>query len=106
MHVTDLDTAQRTMPSSAPRKVLLVEDNEGDARIAKELIRETSASRYVLVHVSRLSAALRQLSVDSFDAALVDLSLLDTRGLTTLEQLKSVFPSLPIVIWLSADSCG
>src|SRR6267143_4109992 len=79
-------------------KILLVEDNEGDARLTQELIRESHPSQFSFVHVSRLSAALRRLNSERFDVALLDLSLLDTLGLATLQQLRAAFRGLPIVI--------
>jgi two-component system sensor histidine kinase/response regulator len=84
-------------------KVLLVEDNESDARLTQELIRESHPSQFSFVHVSRLSAALRRLNSERFDVALLDLALLDTLGLATLQQLRAAFRGLPIVILSGMD---
>lgn len=92
------DTLQAPSSVVAQIKVLLVEDNEGDARLTQDLIRESHPSRYSFVHVSRLSGAIRRLNNERFDVVLLDLSLLDTLGLATLHQVKSAFPALPIVI--------
>lgn len=84
--------------SAVHTNVLLVEDNEGDARLARELIQEAHPGGFVITHVTRLSIAIRCLRHDQFDAVLLDLTLLETHGLDTLRPLKKLFPSLPIII--------
>src|SRR5271154_2827600 len=46
--------------------VLLVEDNPGDARLFKELLRDAGANNLRMVQVNRLAAALDRLNCDSF----------------------------------------
>ncbi len=83
--------------------VLLVEDNPGDARLFLELVRETGAGRLKLEHVTRLSQALDRLSNDSFDVVLLDLSLPDEQGLTTLTRAHAHAPNVPIVVLTGLD---
>lgn len=91
-------TAEPACSSAVLTKVLLVEDNEADARLAREFIQESHPQGFSLAHVTRLSAAIRRLSSDQFDAVLLDLTLLETHGLDTLHPLRSSFPNLPIII--------
>jgi signal transduction histidine kinase len=86
------------MTRSTPIRVLLVEDNEGDARLTQELLSEVGDKQFTLDFVTRLSSALRRLIKDPFDAVLLDLSLVDTHGLDTLRQVQSAFPTIPIVV--------
>ena len=93
-----LNTHTSVEPGTALTRVLLVEDDDGDALLTQELIREVSPEGFSVVHVSRLSDALSRLSEEVFDIVLLDLSLADTFGLDTVKQVSSAFPTLPIVI--------
>ncbi|HWP56444.1 MAG TPA: ATP-binding protein [Candidatus Acidoferrales bacterium] len=81
-----------------PIKVLLVEDNAGDARLLREVLSESQGSLFELIHVDRLSEALRALQRDGFSAILLDLSLPDAHGLETIGRLRSAEPVPPIVV--------
>ena len=82
---------------------LLVEDNPGDARLFLELVRDTGANYLKLEHVDRLDRALARLSADHFDVVLLDLSLPDERGLTTVVRTHAHAPKVPIVILTGLD---
>jgi two-component system cell cycle sensor histidine kinase/response regulator CckA len=84
-------------------RALLVEDNPGDARLFIELVRETGAGYLKLEHVDRLAKALDRLSQDHFDVVLLDLSLPDEQGLTTLLRAHAHAPKTPIVILTGLD---
>src|SRR5260370_11292055 len=84
-------------------RVLLVEDNPGDARLFVELVRDTGAGHLKLEHVDRLSTALERLSSDRFDVVLLDLSLPDAQGLTTLTRTHAHAPNVPIVVLTGLD---
>jgi len=84
-------------------RVLLVEDNPGDARLFTELVRDTGAGQWKLVHVGRLSAALDRLRHEPFDVMLLDLSLPDADGLETLIRAHAEAPKIPIVVLTGHD---
>ena len=81
-------------------KLLLVEDNVGDAGLLREAIREASGTdcNFELVHVFRLADALRYLQETIFDLVLLDLSLPDAYGMETLLRVQDAAPTLPVVI--------
>jgi len=81
-----------------PIKVLLVEDNPGDARLIREMLKEAAAARFELVHVVRLDEALKLLGEASFDVLLLDLTLPDSQGLDTFFRVYSQAPDVPIVV--------
>ncbi len=83
--------------------VLLVEDNPGDARLFLELVRDTGAGHLRLDHVDRLEKALARLKDDHFDVVLLDLSLPDEQGLTTLTRTHAHAPNVPIVVLTGLD---
>jgi len=84
-------------------RVLLVEDNPGDARLFTELVRDTGAGQWNLVQVDRLSAALERLRHETFDVMLLDLSLPDADGLDTLIRAHTEAPKVPIVVLTGHD---
>lgn len=81
--------------------VLMVEDNSGDAFLIQGMLGvvSTSASNpFRLQHVERLQDAIATLKQHSFQLILLDLSLPDSHGLQSLEQLEKEVPSVPVVI--------
>jgi Flp pilus assembly CpaE family ATPase len=78
-------------------KVLLIEDNAGDARLVWEMLADAETNSFRVHTADSLVAALDALTHDTFDVALVDLSLPDSNGLETLLTVQRHAPSLPIV---------
>src|ERR671933_512543 len=60
-------------------RVLLIEDNPGDARLLQEALAEAATIRFEMVLVSRAADALGLLDQHHFDVALLDLSLPDSQ---------------------------
>jgi Flp pilus assembly CpaE family ATPase len=85
-------------------KVLLVEDNLGDARLVQEILSEAEGRRFCIQHTDSLLAALEALTHDHFDVALVDLSLPDCHGMQICTTLQTHAPELPIVVLTGLDS--
>jgi PAS domain S-box-containing protein len=81
-------------------KVLLVEDDPGDAFWIKELLEAAGRSlyRFELQHFSRLSEALEYLAVETPDAVLLDLGLPESQGMQTLRSIIDVAPHVPVVV--------
>lgn len=82
---------------TGPTRVLMIEDNAGDARLIREALGPALASRLALTHVERLGDGSALLKADPFDAVLLDLSLADSHGLETIRQVRAAAP-LPIVV--------
>jgi diguanylate cyclase (GGDEF)-like protein len=91
---------------TAATRVLLVEDNPGDARLLQEYLLESYNRDYCLTHVQSLELALQQISIQPFDVVLLDLMLPDNHGLETLEQLRKPFPAVPVVILTGMNDEG
>ena len=83
--------------SCEPLYILLVEDNSADAELLNEALAEV-AGQCSVTHVATMADALDCLQRRTFDAALVDLFLPDSRGISTLECLVAATPALPLVI--------
>src|ERR1017187_6452689 len=80
-----------------PIRILLVEDNAGDALLLEGLLEATYPGAYRTTHVSSLAEA-SALAQDPFDAVLLDLSLPDSQGMGTIERINEMLPQLPIVV--------
>ena len=79
-------------------KVLLIEDNPGDARLIELMLGESGADVFEVESVDRLSTGLRRLTRRGIGLVLLDLSLPDSRGLATFKQLHAAAPTLPIIV--------
>ncbi|HNR91364.1 MAG TPA: EAL domain-containing protein [Dokdonella sp.] len=81
-------------------RLLLVEDNPGDARLVVEML---SAPQLEIVHVERLSDALDRLRDGAFTVALADPGLPDSSGIDTIGALLRAAPLLPVVVLSGAE---
>lgn len=79
-------------------KVLLVEDNPGDARLVLEMLAEAEPGRFHVDHVKSIGEAMKRLQKVYFHVVLLDLSLPDADGLKPLNQVQAVAPALPVVV--------
>jgi DNA-binding NarL/FixJ family response regulator/signal transduction histidine kinase len=80
-------------------RILLVEDNPGDARLFRELLREEPAARGCEVTaITRLGELASTLERGCFDVLLLDLLLPDSSGLETLRGARAAAPNIPIVV--------
>jgi two-component system cell cycle sensor histidine kinase/response regulator CckA len=84
-------------------RILLVEDNLGDARLVKEALAEIRTTPHEFVHVVRLSEGLKKLEEADTDVVLLDLSLPDGSGLETVRQTQLKAPTVPIVVLTGFD---
>lgn len=85
------------MISSHP-KVLLIEDNPGDARLIQEALGETTDDSFDLETVATLTAGLQRLSAGGVDAVLLDLALPDSFGLQTFVRAKAQALGAAIIV--------
>jgi len=79
-------------------RILLIEDNPGDARLLQILISEESNIQFKLIQVDRLSTGLEFLVKEAVDVVLLDLYLPDSQGADTLARLRVQAPAVPVVV--------
>jgi len=84
--------------TSEPIKVLLVEDNPGDVRLIREMLKEAKTTVAALEDTPSLKTAVERLTKGEIDAVLLDLGLPDSQGISTFEKLHNQFPRTPIVV--------
>jgi len=73
-------------------RVLLIEDNPGDARLVKEMLSETQVAEFDLIWVDRLATGLQRLTEERVDVVLLDLSLPDSQGFQTFSSVHERAP--------------
>ena len=79
-------------------KILLIEDNLGDARLLREALAELAEPRFELVHSETLVQGLEFLAKSDPDVVLLDLGLPDAQGLEAVRRTHSAAPAVPIVV--------
>jgi signal transduction histidine kinase len=91
-------------PLSMPSiKVLLVEDNPGDARLIRELLKDAKVRHFSLAHADRLSTGVERAAEGGIDAILLDLSLPDSYGLETVSKIYPYARGVPILVLTGFD---
>ncbi len=94
-----MSTAPRTATSDPdvrdPAVLLLVEDDEGDAFLVRELLTE-AAPEIAITTVATMAEAEAQ--APRADCALLDLGLPDSSGLEGLVRLRRAAPETPVVV--------
>ena len=86
------------MTNGSSLRVLLVEDNAGDAGLIEELLREEDPSAYELVHATRLDEGLAKIRSELIDVVLLDLSLPDAHGIDTVARMRAAAHNVPVVV--------
>ena len=79
-------------------RVLLIEDDQADAFLIREMLLEPAAGNAVVQHVTRLDEALRQVAEGAYDLIISDLGLPDSQGMDTVKALVSAARRIPIVV--------
>jgi diguanylate cyclase (GGDEF)-like protein len=84
--------------------ILLVEDNPGDARLVREMLDEEGSDDFALTVVPTVLAALRHLGqkAGTTDAILLDLSLPDESGVSTVQRVVAGAEDAVVVVMTGA----
>ena len=98
--VLNQQTAQPVLANENQEKlkVLLIEDNPGDARLIELMLADAGRDLFELESVERLSQGLERLSAGGIAVVLSDLSLPDSQGLQTFSRLHAQAPTVPIIV--------
>ncbi len=98
-----MNAPQPNHPQDDALRLLLVEDNPGDALLLAETLDLAAAAPPWIVHVHHLQHALDRLAQERFDLLLLDLFLPDEHGLQTLVRARQAAPAIPIVVLTSLN---
>ena len=92
--------------SIAAKRVLLIEDNQGDVDLVRLRLMESSSEREVSFAVSsadRLSTGLAALAKERPAVVLLDLYLPDSSGAETFHNMLNQAPGVPVVVLTGRD---
>lgn len=92
--------------ADAPVRILLIEDNPGDARLLELTLEEAEPAGYQLLRATRLADALGRLAADPVDLVLVDLGLPDSQGLDSCARVVAAAPDAAVVVMTGWDDGG
>jgi diguanylate cyclase (GGDEF)-like protein/PAS domain S-box-containing protein len=84
-------------------KILLVEDNPGDARLLREMLSRQEALDIELTHVSSMNGAENHIAKNAVDIILLDLGLPDVQGLGAVRRARAAAPRVPLVVLTGLD---
>jgi PAS domain S-box-containing protein len=84
-------------------KILLIEDNPGDARLVREALAEAGAALFELSWQKDLAKGLAHLKKNPVDAILLDLTLPDSAGFVTFEKVHAQVPQVAIILLTGSD---
>jgi len=84
-------------------RVLIVEDSLEYAELLEGLLLESWAARLQVAVAGRVSEARAALRAATFDCILLDLSLPDAQGLSSVGAVRKLAPDLPIVVLTGFD---
>jgi response regulator RpfG family c-di-GMP phosphodiesterase len=79
-------------------RLLLVEDNPGDERLFREMLRDLRYPDEAVAVARNASEAILRLQHDSFEALFLDLTLPDSDGLATLERVLGAGFDVPVIV--------
>ncbi len=91
------DTPQRPAESARTHRVLIVSDHRDDALILAEQLRKSGVGPFEIDRATTLAAGLARLRGGRVDAIVTDLSLPDSQGIGTFDQLFAAAPHTPII---------
>ena len=83
------------------RRVLLIEDSAGDARLIRHMLSQSRTDEFTLTWCESLDAGLQSLAEQHFDVLLLDLGLPGTWGLDTMRQLLAQPVKVPALVVMS-----
>jgi two-component system, cell cycle response regulator len=84
-------------------RLLLIEDNPGDARLIYEILKESANIEFSITHVERLEEGIKTLEEENFNVVLLDLGLPDSQGFETFYKLRNINEEVPIILLTGLD---
>ena len=79
-------------------KILQIEDNPGDVRLIREMLKDCKRLAFSIEDVPSLEEGKKRISKGNIDIVLLDLGLKESYGLNTLKDLLSSNVKVPVVI--------
>jgi diguanylate cyclase (GGDEF)-like protein/PAS domain S-box-containing protein len=91
------------LPKISAMRVLLIEDNPGDAALLRAMLEDEGSHSAELIHVTSMAEAEARLAGYGVDIILLDPGLPDTQGLESIRRARIAAPRLPLVVLTGLD---
>ena len=91
------------MTRESATRLLLVEDNPGDARLLREMFSEPGPHNAEVTHVESMGEAEKHLAGHTVDVVLLDLGLPDAQGLAAVRRAHAAAPRVPLLVLTGLD---
>src|SRR5689334_3516761 len=86
------------MDEQKPLHFMVVEDNPGDYVLLEKYLQSSQIPVDTIAHAEDMSKVYALVKDNSFDVALLDLSLPDSSGVDSVITLDRLVPKIPIVV--------
>ena len=86
-----------------PGTALVLEDDECDAAILRELLENCCSQSFSVRRAAFLKEAMRLLSRETFEFALVDMDVPDSSDLNTVREVIRANPAVPVIVLTGND---
>ena len=97
---------ERNSMSTQTYNILLVEDNDVDARVITEALTKAGQGVFTLQRAERLGDALEKLRAQAIDLVLLDFMLPDSEGMATFTAVRKAAPNVPVVVLTGTSDEG
>jgi signal transduction histidine kinase len=87
-------------------RILLIEDNDDDVALIREMLSATGGESFTLDWVDRVSLGKQYLDKTRPEAILLDLALPDSSGLATFENIHAAAPEVATLVLSGLDDNG
>src|SRR5882724_1797026 len=91
------------MSEKSITRLLLVEDNPGDAYLLRAMFDQHGSHNIELTHAQCMSEAEKHLAERLVDIVLLDLGLPDAQGLEAVQRVHAAAPRVPLVVLTGLD---
>jgi diguanylate cyclase (GGDEF)-like protein len=85
------------------KRILLVEDNSGDARLLREMLKDQQTVEIELTHVEKLCELETHVQANAVDVILLDLGLPDAQGLEAVRRTRLAAPRVALIVITGLD---
>jgi DNA-binding response OmpR family regulator/signal transduction histidine kinase len=85
------------MNTNSTLKILVIEDNPGDANLVKVYLRDSSV-KHELILAANFFEGSEEIKNNAIDLVLLDLTLPDSAGFKTLSTFLEKFPMVPVIV--------
>jgi DNA-binding NarL/FixJ family response regulator len=86
-----------------PIRVLLIEDNPGDARLIERALQASGNSEFELMHAAGFQSGEARLTAGGVDVVLLDLGLPGSSGFDTMTKVVAASPGTPLIVLTGSD---